>query len=624
MLMQTNPPAAFDQRWPAGWHWADMAQYFDRVRQRIPVTSTPSTDGVPQNTGPADIAHPLYASEGWVETDTSRPFDAAGAYSRPYVAAGNGRRRGPLSGYYEAVAPGGTPGAGLEVLQYAKASLIEFDASGRAVAVQYVKRDGLDQSLPGTEGRARVRADGFVVMSAGALVTPRLLLLSGVGPRGREAEMFPGQARAPFAIDNPGVGVGLYDHVITMVTYAYDGAVPYAAYDYGDYAGNAGDLARYMADGSGPYAQYQPVSILQRRYGSAVPNVEVFLNPNGAGTPGGPYWGPRTFSAFVMLLDARARGVVALDAKGNVIPPAIYLPPTADGEADTDLMTQGVFDMMKLFAKNPALKLVFGPGSPSHPDLRPDVMADVRKYVTGPSPVDGVHFNRLVTNHWGGTAALQRRPGRSRSGHAHRARDGQRRGRRRVAHPDERPGPSGPHHHGGRGPRGGHPRRPLDLKEVHAHRSQCRSGVPCHPARHRAGLPADRHRGPAVRDGHPVEPRHRPRAVLRAALVGFRRSQTRVVAAGAAQSRTPPSRVQLVDQFLHGRGAARLPGHRHAVRGRVRQRQRQVAGRLPLRGRHGGGDLRPRVLPARGVPRHAHDQHRLQAVRVIGAPSTPR
>lgn len=411
MLMQTNPPPAFDQRWPAGWHWADMAPNFDRVRQRMPVTNTPSTDGVPQNTGPADIAHPLYAGEGWVETDTSRPFDAAGAYSRPYVAAGSGRRRGPLSGYYQGVAPGGTPGAGLEVLHYAKASLIEFDASGRAVAVQYVKRDGLDQSLPGTEGRARVRADGFVAMGAGALITPRLLLQSGVGPRGREAEIFPGQARAPFAIDNPGIGVGLHDHVITMVTYAYDGAVPYAAYDYGDYAGNAGDLARYVADGSGPYAQYQPVSILQRRYESVVPNVEVFLNPNGAGTRGGPYWGPRTFSAFVMLLDARARGVVALDAKGNVIPPAIYLPPTADGEADTDLMTQGVFDVMKLFAKDPALKLVFGPGSASHPDLRPDVMADVRRYVTGPSPVDGVHFNRLVTNHWGGTAALHAGPG---------------------------------------------------------------------------------------------------------------------------------------------------------------------------------------------------------------------
>ncbi|MCC7218847.1 MAG: GMC family oxidoreductase [Burkholderiales bacterium] len=411
MLMQTNPPAAFDQRWPAGWRSADLAPHFDRVRDRIPVTSTPSTDGVPQNTGPADIVHPLYASRGWVETDTSRPFDAAGAYSRPYVAASGGRRRGPLSGYYLAIAPGGTPPPGLELLYYAKAARIEFDAAGHAVAVHYVKRDGLDQQQAGVAGRARVRAGGLVVLAAGALVTPRLLLLSGVGPRGREAEIFPGQARASFAIDNPGVGVGLYDHVITMVTYAYDGPVPYAAYNYGDYAGNTGDLARYLADGSGPYAQYQPVSLLQLRYGSAVPAVEVFLNPNGAGTPGGPYWGPRTFSAYVMLLDPKARGVVALDAGDNVIPPALYLPATADGEADTLLMTQGLFDMMQLFAQNPALKLVFGPGSASHPNLRPDVPADVRTYVTGPSPVDGVHFNRLVANHWGGTAALQAGPG---------------------------------------------------------------------------------------------------------------------------------------------------------------------------------------------------------------------
>jgi hypothetical protein len=33
------------------------------------VTNTPSTDGLPQNTGPALIAHPLYAGAGWVEAD---------------------------------------------------------------------------------------------------------------------------------------------------------------------------------------------------------------------------------------------------------------------------------------------------------------------------------------------------------------------------------------------------------------------------------------------------------------------------------------------------------------------------------------------------------------------------
>jgi hypothetical protein len=33
-----------------------------------------------------------------------------------------------------------------------------------------------------------------LVMAAGALITPRLLLLSGIGPRGREAEIFPGRS----------------------------------------------------------------------------------------------------------------------------------------------------------------------------------------------------------------------------------------------------------------------------------------------------------------------------------------------------------------------------------------------------------------------------------------------
>ena len=74
MLFNTNPSSIFDQDWPEGWHSADLAPYFLRVRGNIPVTNTPSTDGVPQNTGPADIIHPLYAANGWVEGDTSLPI----------------------------------------------------------------------------------------------------------------------------------------------------------------------------------------------------------------------------------------------------------------------------------------------------------------------------------------------------------------------------------------------------------------------------------------------------------------------------------------------------------------------------------------------------------------------
>ena len=413
MLFQTNPSEIFDQDWPAGWSAADMAPYFQRVRQNVPVTNTPSTDGVPQNTGPASIIHPLYAGNGWIEGDTSMPINGPGGlYSRPYVAASSGRRAGPISGYFEAVDPAGVPATGLEILQFAKCNGIDFDTHGTALAVNYIRRPSLDQSQPGVEGAAFLRPGGVVVMAAGALVTPRLLLLSGVGPRGREAEFFPGRSSVPkFAIDNPQVGVGVFDHVMTMVTYSYDGAVPYQAYNYGDFAGNAADLDAYLANGSGPYAQYQPVSILHYGLGTTTPNIEIFLNPNGAGTPGGVFYGPRTFSAYCMLLDPKARGLITLDAKDNVNFPNIYLPDTPDGADDTTLMAQAVFDMIQLFAQNPNLKIVFGPGSSSHPNLSPDSLADIRTYVTGPQPVGGVYFNKLIINHFGGTVALSQGPG---------------------------------------------------------------------------------------------------------------------------------------------------------------------------------------------------------------------
>ena len=272
-------------------------------------------------------------------------------------------------------------------------------------------RSGLDQSQPGTPGTAKLRSGGLLVMAAGALVTPRLLLLSGVGPKGREAEIFPGRSPASFAIDNKMVGVGVFDHVMTSLVYRYDGPVPYQAYNYGDYAANEEDLQSYLADGSGPYAQYQPVSILNYAVRGTIPSVEVFLNPNGAGTPGGTYYGPNTLSAYVMLLNPKARGLIKLDEKGDVKPPDIYLPDTPAGAADTSLMAKAVFDLIQLFAQDPGLKIVFGPGGISHPKLNPDSMADIRTYVTGPSPVDGVYFNRLVINHFGGTAALSNGPG---------------------------------------------------------------------------------------------------------------------------------------------------------------------------------------------------------------------
>ncbi|MGB8768963.1 MAG: hypothetical protein WCC92_05075 [Candidatus Korobacteraceae bacterium] len=92
--------------------------------------------------------HPLYAGTGWIEGDTSQPFDGPGIYGRPYVAVSNGLRAGPLTGYFAQVAPGGAPVSNLEIATCAKVTQIDF-SDGEAVAVHYNQRSGLDQSQAG-------------------------------------------------------------------------------------------------------------------------------------------------------------------------------------------------------------------------------------------------------------------------------------------------------------------------------------------------------------------------------------------------------------------------------------------------------------------------------------------
>jgi GMC oxidoreductase len=58
------------------------------------------------------------------------------------------------------------------------------------------------------------------------------------------------------------------------------------------------------------------------------------------------------------------------------------------------------------FSKDSGLSIVFGPGGLSHPHLKPSSLADVLQYVTAPSPVDGVYYNRMTINHFGGRVAL--------------------------------------------------------------------------------------------------------------------------------------------------------------------------------------------------------------------------
>src|SRR6185437_15937315 len=77
-------------------------------------------------------------------------------------------------------------------------------SKGRAVGVD-VERNGVREFL---------RADREIVLSAGALNTPQLLMLSGIGPADHLAEH-----RITAIVDNPHVGANLMDHPLYTMNF---------------------------------------------------------------------------------------------------------------------------------------------------------------------------------------------------------------------------------------------------------------------------------------------------------------------------------------------------------------------------------------------------------------------
>jgi cellobiose dehydrogenase (acceptor) len=401
MLFQAAPPFDFDEARPRGWSYADIKPYFDRVLAEMKVSDIPSTDGAFYNAGASVIAGDIYRANGFSEANTSVLGGLGDRYfTRAYVVSQDGMRGGPVRSHLTSIV--GPTGEAIRrnftLIPFAKAERIVFEprAGNRASGLTYVTSDGAHF--------APLARGGTIILAGGALMTPRLLLLSGVGPFAKHDEIFSDGFSVPFHIDNPGVGTSLFDHVATALVYEDTGAAPpYRAYHYDDYGANQADLARYVSAHAGPYAQYGPVSVMQALLlAPRQANVEVFVNPFGAGAAGGPYNGPRNLSAYTMLLRPRARTVMKINRQTFVEYPPVYL----TNPADAELMAIAVQQLIFLYRTNPNLLLTFGPGGRSHPDLNPDKLADVRRYVEATDPVDGVFFARLIINHWGGTCPL--------------------------------------------------------------------------------------------------------------------------------------------------------------------------------------------------------------------------
>jgi choline dehydrogenase len=212
MIFQRGNPLDYE-RWAgdegmADWDYAHCLPYFRRMENRLAGGDLRGGSGpLVLETGPA--AGPLFTAffeaarqAGYAGTDDVNgyrqegfaPFDrnvhrgrrlsAARAYLRPIMGGpvGGGRRN-------------------LTVVTRALVTRVEFDGT-RAVGVEYTSGGGRGG------GRARRVRAGQVVLCGGAINTPQLLQLSGVGNAAELAGL-----GIDVVADLPGVGENLQDHL---------------------------------------------------------------------------------------------------------------------------------------------------------------------------------------------------------------------------------------------------------------------------------------------------------------------------------------------------------------------------------------------------------------------------
>ena len=248
-----------------GWGWNDVLPYFRKMEGNNRLNNDlHGTDG------------PVLVSDPGHIDDISRWFvQSVQHLGEPFTNDFNGPKQRGV-GFYQFTNRAGRRSSSayafleplennpnLTVKLHAEVTKIIFK-NGRAQAVTYKDKSG--------ENKAEV--DGEVVLAAGALVSPKVLMLSGIGPEDHLRQN---------AIDVvhplPGVGQNLIDHPEVPITAFANG--PYGYFKQGDGWRMLGNGLQFKMFGSGPVtsAGVEAGAFVNPGDPEADPTIQAFCVP---------------------------------------------------------------------------------------------------------------------------------------------------------------------------------------------------------------------------------------------------------------------------------------------------------------------------------------------------------
>lgn len=341
----------------AGWGWDDLLPHF--IRQE----------------GNQRLGLPLHGTDGPLKVSDAHhpPTDASRAFLLTLQAMGlvysadinSGDERGAT--YIQSTTYRGrrcsAAQAFIAPLRGDPRLTIKYRANATRILIEGKRAVGVEYSIGGKVERAMARSE--VVLTAGALISPKLLMLSGIGPAGMLK-----QHGIDVVVDLPGVGSNLQDHndarlpVSTTRNFAYTGedrgmrmlinGLQYMLFRSGPVCSTGSEVTAFhnpVDPGADPTIQFYCMGV-------------IYPGPEHKGPP------PSGVTLIANLIAPKSRGRVGLRSSNPSDPPLIE-PNWLSDPSDVTALVGGVKLLLEAARTAPFSHMVSEVLAPA-PDTRSD------------------------------------------------------------------------------------------------------------------------------------------------------------------------------------------------------------------------------------------------------------
>jgi choline dehydrogenase len=350
-----------------GWSWDDVLPYFKKSETYLPGASEYHGDDGPLKVSRPGIAAPL--NRAWIEAGKQAGY--------PYTDDFNGPRQEGFGPIDTTTADGRRASAAACYLKPAleRPNLTVITrAQATRILIENKRAAGLEYSVK--KRRKTIRASREVIICGGAVNSPQLLLLSGIGPAD---ELAPHGIRTVHEL--PGVGKNLQDHLHGAVKHYC--TQPVSLYNVVKPTALPFHILYYLMTHKGPAATMglEALAFLKSHPDAVAPDLEYHFAPVLYADHGRQIIYKHGYMVYYNMQRPEARGEITLKSENPLAHPAIQ-PNYLQNETDLRTLRDGfkmARDILSQEAFDPYRGEEFFPGA----KVRTDADIDAHHRATG-------------------------------------------------------------------------------------------------------------------------------------------------------------------------------------------------------------------------------------------------